>query len=594
MRIKVKNRTRLVDAAAGRIPCDLLIINANMVNVFTGEVYKADVGIYNGFIAHIHCDPDGLGREEKELVGNECYDAKGAYLIPGLIDSHIHVESTMMTPRYFTEAVVPYGTTTVITDPHEIGNVLGIKGVKYMHDCTERLPMRHLILAPSCVPSVPGKESGGAEFGVAEIEELMRLERVIGLAEVMDFPGVINNSPRMVGIVGRCFDKEKFIQGHAFYTNGRELSAYACAGPQSDHESNNAQVARDRVRIGINVDARESSISQDVTNIIFGTKGFRYFDNITFATDDTESHDIIRRGHVNFLVRRAIQAGIDPIDAIKIGTINAAREVGIKNLGAIAPGYVADLIITDDIARLLPRAVFFEGKLVAENGKLVNDIEDVHYEIEKINTVNLWDVEAENLKIKAPISDGKIMCNVIKFDPKKSLMTEFVQEKIPVKRGYIDISHDRDLKYVAVINRYGKRTMSCAIARNFGIKTGAMGSTVAHDCHNVVIIYDTPDNALLLLNDLKATGGGYVCAQQGEILERLELPVAGLMANKPIEIVANQSKKFKEALEKLGLKDVEFPLFILAILPLPVVPIARLTDQCMMNAITQVKVGLFV
>ena len=595
MRMNPKDRTKLVDAASGRIPCDLVIRNTKMVNVFTGEVYPADVGIYDGFIAHVSCDPDKLNRDEMPLIGKEEYDAKGAYLLPGFIDAHIHIESTMMTPRYFTKAVIPHGTTTVITDPHEIGNVLGVEGVKYMHQCSENLPLRHYILAPSCVPSLPGKENGGAEFGKQEISELLKLERVIGLAEVMDYYGVINNAKRMVDLVGTCLDHDNFVQGHAFFIHGRELSAYACGGPMSDHESTCGTDARDRIRIGINVDARESSISQDVTSIIKATKDFRYKDNISFATDDTESHNILNRGHENYIVQRAIEAGSDPIDAVRIATINAAREAGIKNLGAIAPGYVADLQIVEDLSKIEPKAVFFEGNLVAEDGHLTVDIGEFSHPIETLNTVvKVGKVSEEQLRIKAPIDNGEIGCNIIAFNKQRGFITDFTQENLSVKNGYIDISNDKDLKYAAVINRYGKGTIALAVVRDYGIKEGAVGSTVAHDCHNIIIIYDSPKNALVALEALKQSGGGYVSIRDEKVISEIKLPVAGLMSNTEIDVIAEQSSKFKESLESLGMVGVEFPMFNMAILPLPVVPTARLTDLGMFNAITQQEIPIFI
>lgn len=593
MRIQPKDRRKLVDAAMGRIPCDLVIKNTKLVNVFTGEIYDADVGIYDGFIAHIHCDPDNTNREENPLEGKEYYNARGAYLTPGFIDAHIHIESTMMTPRYFAKAVIPHGTTTVITDPHEIANVMGVKGVNYMHESSEDLPMRQLILAPSCVPSLPGKENAGASFLVDEIDELMQLERVIGLAEVMDYYGVINNAPRMVDLVGHCLDRNKFVQGHAFCIHGRELSAYACGGPMSDHEGISGQDARDRVRIGINVDARESSISQDINDIIKGVKDFRYHDNITFATDDTESDDILKRGHENYIARLAVEAGLDPVDAIRIGTINAARETNLKGVGAIAPGYAADLLIMDDLSKMEPKAVFYSGQLVAEDGKLLAEIADNNYEVENINTVQLEVPTVEQLKIKAPIEEGKAECNIIHFDHEKGYMTAFAKESLSVKGGYLDISRDADLKYAAVINRYGKGTIGYAIVRGYGIKEGTVASTVAHDCHNIIVIYDKPENAIVAINELKKIAGGYVSVRDGKILAKMKLPVAGLMSNTPIDVIAAQSQAFKKSLEKLGMVGVDFPLFIMAILPLPVVPVARLTDLGMINAITQEFVSIF-
>ncbi len=587
MRIQPKDRTRLVDAAIGRIPCDLVIRNARIVNVFTGEIYLGDVGICEGFIAHVQCDPDNTGRPETSLEGSREYDAKGAYLTPGFIDSHIHIESTMMTPRYFAKAVIPHGTTTVITDPHEIGNVFGVKGVQYMHECSEDLPMRQLILAPSCVPSLPGKENGGAEFGVEEIAELFKLPRVAGLAEVMDYYGVMNNAPRMVSLVGKCLDEEKFAQGHMFCIYGREVSAYACGGPMSDHECISAQDARDRLRAGINVDARESSISQDIDDIIQGVKDFRYTDLVTFATDDTESDDILKRGHENYIAAKAIRAGLDPVDAIKIATINAAREAGIKGIGAVAPGYAADVLLFDDLTELAPKAVFYAGELVAEEGKLLAEIEDRDYEIESVNSVSIPTPDAGKLQIEVPGCDGNVRCNIIAFDPQKGFMTDFETADIPVKDGVLDISGDPDLKYAAVINRYGAGTIGQAVVRSYGIQEGAVASTVAHDCHNIVVIYDKPENAVIAINRLKENAGGYVSVRDGEILAEMKLPVAGLMSNTPIDTIAAQSHKFKESLEILGMKGVAFPLFNMAILPLPVVPVARLTDLGMINAITQ-------
>lgn len=587
MRIQPKNRERLVDAAIGRIPCDLVIRNAQVVNVFTGEVYDADVGICEGFIAHVQCDPDKTNRPEAPLEGVKEYDAKGAFLTPGFVDAHIHIESTMMTPRYFAKAVIPHGTTTVITDPHEIGNVFGVKGVRYMHECSEGLPMRQLILAPSCVPSLPGKENGGASFGVEEISELFKLPCVAGLAEVMDYYGVMNNAPRMVSLVGHCLDEEKFAQGHAFCIYGRELSAYACGGPMSDHECISAQDARDRVRVGINVDARESSISQDIDDIIQGVKDFRYTDLVTFATDDTESDDILKRGHENYIANKAIRAGFDPIDAIKVATINAAREAGIKGIGAVAPGYTADLALFDSLTNLEPKAVFYGGELVAEDGKLLAVIEDKDYEIEGINSVSIPVPAPEKLMIAAPADRTSARCNIIVFDPNKGFMTDFGTADIPVKDGFLDISGDPSLKYAAVINRYGTGTIGQAIVKDYGIREGAVASTVAHDCHNIVVIYDKPENAVTAIARLKENAGGYVSVRDGEILAEMKLPVAGLMSNTPIETIAAQSQRLKASLETLGMTGVAFPLFNMAILPLPVVPVARLTDLGMINAITQ-------
>ena len=316
-------------------------------------------------------------------------------------------------------------------------------------------------------------------------------------------------------------------------------------------------------------------------------------DLVTFATDDTESDDILKRGHENYIATKAIAAGLDPVDAIRIATINAAREAGIKGIGAVAPGYTADILLFDDLTRLNPKAVFYGGELVAEDGKLTVEIADKDYEIEQINSVSIDIPDEKILMIKAPQAEGIVHCNIIAFDPQKGFMTDFDTADIPVKDGFLDISGDPDLKFAAVINRYGEGTIGQAVVKAYGIKEGAVASTVAHDCHNIVVIYDKPENAVAAIERLKENAGGYVSVRDGEVLAQMKLPVAGLMSNTPIEVIAAQSKSFKQSLEDMGMTGVAFPLFNMAILPLPVVPVARLTDLGMINAITQEFIPIF-
>lgn len=594
MKIKPKDRKALVEAALGKIPCDLVISNANIVNVFTGEIYKGHVGIYDGFIAHIQCDPDGRNIDEIKLIGKSYCDAKGKYLIPGFIDAHAHVESTMMTPRNLAEAVIPHGTTTMVTDPHEIANVCGVQGVIYMNECSKNVPMRQYILIPSCVPAVPGLENSGAEFFHKEVKELLNLDRVIGLAEVMDFLGVINNDDRMVNIIEAVNEKNLFLEGHAPNLSGRELSSYLCAGPNSDHEITSSNEAREKMRSGMFVDARESSISKNVEAIINGVKDFRYLDNLTLCTDDREPEDIIKNGHMNDVVRKAIKYGLHPIDALRSATINVAREIGIKNLGAIAPGFVADLLLVDSLEEMVPYAVLFEGKLVAVNGKLVVDIENKSFDLEEINTVYIEELKVEDFIIKAPITEGKIKTRIIKYSDFNSADTEFQIEELTVINGCLDISFDDNLKFAAVINRHkGHNTKGFAIIRNFGTKYGAVGSTVSHDCHNLTIVYDNPENAYVASKKIIETSGGISCAAEGKILENLALPIGGLMSNKPCDILAQEADKMKNALRKLGLTESENPLLRIATLALPVIPKAKMSDLGIVDVLEQKIVSLF-
>ncbi|QZY56068.1 adenine deaminase [Crassaminicella profunda] len=594
MQLLPKDKKGLIESAVGKRVCDLVIENAQIVNVFTGEIYKGNVGIYDGFIAHIQSDPDHLNREEAALVGKKYYDAKGEYLIPGFVDAHIHIESTMMTPRNFAKAVIPHGTTTVVTDPHEIANVCGIEAVEYMHESSKDIPMRQYILAPSCVPAVPGKENAGAVFMDKEIKELLEMDRVIGLAEVMDYLGVINNDKRMVDILDCVEQKNLFMQGHAPFVSGRELSAYLCAGPNSDHESRIGQEARDKMRAGMYVDARESSISKNVEEIIKNIKDFRYLNYLTFCTDDREPEDILESGHMNDVVRKAIGCGMHPIDAIRSATLNVAKEIGVKNLGAIAPGYVADLVIINSLEDLIPTAVFFEGTLVAEKGELKVEVEDKDFNIEDKNTVFIDNLKVEDFRMKAPIENGKIKTNIIKYQELNFSTTDFVVEELPVKNGYIDLSHDPDLKFVIVINRHkGHNTKGYGIVRNFGTQVGTVGSTVSHDCHNLTIVYDTPENGYIVAKDLIEIGGGLSCAKNDERIEHLALPIGGLISKKPCKVLAKESTKMKDALRGLGLTEIENPLLRIATLALPVIPNAKMSDLGMIDVLTQEVVDLF-
>ncbi|MEL7648928.1 MAG: adenine deaminase [Sedimentibacter sp.] len=596
MIVKPRDRRALTEAALGKRPCDLVIKNARIVNVFTGEIYNGNVGIYDGFIAHIQCDPDNLNISEKELQSEYSYDAKGKYLIPGFIDAHAHVESTMMTPRHLAEAVIPHGTTTMVTDPHEIANVCGTEGVRYMHENSSNLPMRQLILIPSCVPAVPGLENSGAVFLEKEVRELLDLDRVIGLAEVMDFLGVINNDERMISIIKAVEERNLFLEGHAPFLSGRELSAYLCAGPNSDHECTVSQEAREKMRSGMYIDARESSITKNVKTILDGVKNFRYFDTLTLCTDDREPEDILSVGHMNDVVRKAVSCGLHPIDAVKCSTINVAREIGAKNLGAIAPGYAADMVLTESLEELVPSAVFFGGKLVAEEGRLTAVIENMEFMLEKENTIYIDDLKVEDFKIKTPCSasDGKVKARVICYKDFNSSETDIQIEELPVKDGYVDLSNS-ELKYAVVINRHkGFDTKGYGIVRNFGTHFGAVGSTVSHDSHNLTIVYDNPENAFEVARSIMEGGGGISCAKDGKVLETLALPIGGLMSHKSCSLLAEDADRMKRALRTLGLTQKENPLLRIATLALPVIPKVKMSDLGMVDVLEQKILEMFV
>lgn len=594
MKIIPRDKKGLIEAAIGKKKCTLVIENAKIVNLFTGEIYEGDVGIYDGFIAHIRCNPDDCNINEDRIEGEAYYDAKGKYIIPGLIDAHIHIESTLMTPRNFAKAVVPHGTTTVVTDPHEIANVYGIRGVEYMHNSSEGLPMRQYVLAPSCIPAVLNLENSGAEFSRKDVEELFKMDRVIGLGEVMDFLGVIENDDRMVEILEAAEEKGLFVQGHAPFLSGRELSAYLCGGAISDHESRTSKEAKDKMRNGMYVDARESSISKNVADIVKGTKDFRYLTNLTLCTDDREADEILEFGHMNAVVKSAIDAGMNPIDAIRSATLNTARELGIRNLGAIAPSFVADMVLVEDLNEMKVSTVIYDGNIVAEDGILKNEIEDKAFEIENENSVHVKDLTIEDFKLKADIENGQITAKVIKYLSQLSSSTEIVEEIFEVENGIVKLPKDSDIRFVVVINRHGKlNTKSIGLVKGFGINKGAVGSTVSHDSHNLTVVFDNAEEGMLIAKDLINLGGGLSCAVNNKIKANLKLNVAGLMSSKEAKDIAIEAENMKKHLRDMGLTEMKNPLLRIVTLALPVIPKGKMSDLGLVDVLGKKILKLF-
>ena len=581
MRVK-NNRKELIKAALGLVECDLAIKNAQLLNVFTGEVYPATVFVYDGAIAHVEYRNLEEGLDKVKNV----VDAEGKYLIPGLIDAHMHIESSMLTPRNFAKVSIPSGTTTIVMDPHEIGNVYGVEGVKYMHDSGEGLPQRQFVDIPSCVPAVPGCENAGAEFFAKEIEELAELKRVIGLAEVMDYIGVINQEDRMADIIHAAERKGLYLQGHAPFVSGRDLSAYLIGGPFTDHESRTGEEAIEKLRSGMFIDSRESSITHNVKDIWEGVKHCKFFDHYCLCTDDREADDLLHEGHINYVVNAAIKYGMDPITAIKSATLNTAREINVTDLGAIAPGYVADMLLVEDLSNIHPTHVFFEGKLVAQDGKLLQPIEDKEYEIETRNSVQLKELSLEDFHVDTPVENGKVKVNVMVY-PNLELSSTYVEKtEFEVKDGSIVLPDD-DYKFVIVLNRYGKGTIGKGIVKGFGTKKGALASTVSHDSHNLTVVYDNERDALLVANTLKECGGGMCAAYNGTVLSTLPLPLAGLMSLKSAEELSVVSQKMKQAIVELGLTDMENPLLRIVTLALPVIPEVKMSDLGLVDVLTK-------
>lgn len=588
IKFEPKNKKMLLKCAMGEIPADLCITNIRLVNVLTGEIYPADVYVYDKFIAHVEIDHVGQNIDAKEIV-----DGNGEYLIPGLIDSHVHIESSMLTPRNFAKCVINHGTTTVVTDPHEITNVFGKEAVYYMHESSKNLPMRQLIDIPSCVPAVPGLENAGGEIVASDIKELAQLERVIGLAEVMDYIGVVNGDDRMLDIIDAAKECGLYLQGHAPFVTGRTLSAYCIGGARTCHESRTEYEFLEKLRVGMSVDVRESSISLNARESVLGTQGIKFYDNYCACTDDRESDDLLHIGHLNTTVRKMIATGMDAITAIKSATYNTARQIKIDNLGAIAPGYIADMVIVSSLSQLDPSKVFFEGELVSKDGQLVKEIEDMTFDIENRNSVNLEMPSLDIFKYKAPIENGTVKVNVMTYHGMISAATHTVVEELPVVDGYLDISHDKDLKFITVLNRYGNGTIGYGVTRGFGTSKGAIASTVSHDSHNLTVVYDTAKNALIAAEELIAIQGGMAIVNEEKLLASLPLQVGGLMSVHTAQEVAKQSQAMKNALLELELVNKDNPLLRIVTCALPVIPDCKMSDLGLVNVLKKELIPLY-
>lgn len=585
-----QNRRELLKAALGEIQTDLAVKNTRYLNLFTGEEYPATVFIHKGFVVHIEMN----NLEEKLDNVSNVVDAENAYILPGLIDAHMHVESSMLTPRHFAEAVIPHGTTTVITDPHEVANVAGEEAVRYMHDAGLDLPMRQFINIPSSVPAVPELEEAGAAFDYSVVDRLAKLKNVIGLAEVMDYKGVEQGTDRMMDMVEAAERNNLYIQGHVPSESGRLLSAYLVGGPTTDHETRDSDEAKNKLRAGMYVDARESSMAQNIEAIWKGVKDLPWRDRLALCTDDRESSDILTTGHMNDVVRQMIKNGMSPIEAVRAGSLHVAEEVGITNLGAVAPGYVADFLLVRDLEAFNPEKVFFEGELVAENGKMTVPIEEKTFEIETRNTVNVLPLTLEEFHLKAPNEqqDGTIKVNVPTYTNYNSSITQLQVEELPVIDGLVDISEDPDLAYVLTVNRYGKANRTLGLIRHFGGVEGAVGSTVAHDHHNMMIVYRSSEAAKRVYEALAACGGGISCSDKDKLLGTLELPVFGLMSTKDCFETAKQAEKMKETLRSIGLETMN-PLLRIVTLGLTVIPEFKYSDLGLVDVLNTTLIPIF-
>lgn len=567
------DRTRLVDAAAGRIPCDLRVVNCRLVNVVTGEIYPAEVSVFRQWIASVDMPGACALPAPRQTV-----DGEGAYLIPGFIDTHVHVESTMLTPSHFAQAVLPWGTTTVVTDPHEIANVMGVRGVLSMAEDASSMPLRHFILAPSCVPANPELETGGAALTPEEIRQLLEHPMILGLGEVMDFNGVCRNAPRMRAELQYALERDSFLQGHAPRLEGAPLAAYLCAGIESDHECRSGEECLNKLRLGMHVNLKSTSLSNHLAQALEGIREVSWRDNVSLCTDDVHAQTILTRGHLNRVVGEAIGHGLPPLDAIRFATYNAAREYGFKDLGVVAPGFLADFQLVRQLDGGLPEQVFLGGRLVASHGRCLAAPPEASSAFSRSPGIRMEQLRAPGaLRLPVRAESGSAPVFTLQYKENGGPFHGGRYEDLPASGGAVDISQDEALCLMCVCNRYGSGEKAIAPMRGSGLRRGAYAFTVSHDSHNLVILYRDEGDALLAAERVRAMGGGYAAVCGGEILAELALPVGGIMSRLPVEELAGQIRAFEEASGAL----FSFPgnLLRFATSSLPVLPGFVLTDR---------------
>lgn len=575
-----EERRELIKVAMGYSNATLKLENANLVNVFSGEIYLANIYIYKKYIADIvEVEKDSFKKADKII------DIQGKYLVPGFIDSHLHIESSHLTPYHFAEAIIPKGTTTIIADPHEICNALGEEGLNYMLKASENLPMNQYFLVPSCIPSVMKLENTGAEFDADLVDKLLEKDRILGLGEVMDYIGVIHNDKRMEDIIDVAYRKNMFLQGHSPELQGSELSAYLCGGPYTCHETRDGVHAIDKIRKGMTVDARESSISKNIASIIENIKSFKSPRNLTLCTDDREPKDILEKGHINDCVRVAIKAGLEPIEAIRAVTLNTAQIYRLDKRGAIAPSYFADMLVIDNLKDINVEKVFFEGELVAANNKLLVQINKPHIDLENKNTINIDELKVEDFMIKAPIENGKLEIVGMEYINKISSVTRKKTFTVNVKDGYVDLEGD-ELNFAISINRYGKKTKAIAVVENFYVNRGAIATTYSHDSHNLTIIYKKPIDALVAAQRVKNIAGGIVVVENEKVVKELPFPIGGMLSKNSAYELGNYIVDMNKVLRDYGIESAS-PITRPSTLSLIVIPEVKLSDMGLIDVVKQ-------
>jgi len=547
----------LISVARGEIPADLLLKNARIINTFIGEIEQADVAIYGDRIA-------GVGDYGK---AREIIDLQGKFLAPGLINGHTHIESSMLHPARYAQAVVPRGTLAAVTDLHEIANVCGFEGIKFVTDLARKLPLDMLFMAPSCVPATH-LETSGARINSKEVKRILAHSKIIGLGEMMNFPGVISGDEEVLKKISAS--KGKVIDGHAPGLGGKELNAYLSAGILSDHESTTMEEGKEKLRRGMYLMIREGSSEKNLDALlplVTDNTCKRCF----FVVDDRNCSDLLREGDIDAVVRKAINRGLEPVRAIQMATINAAEYFRLHDRGGIGPGYIANIITITDLTKLEIDMVFYQGKLVARQGKPLFPLPPITLELR--DTVHIKPIMGKSLKIAAADETYP----VIEIVPGQ-IVTRKAMEKMKFVDGAVMPDVERDILKLVVVERHkASGNIGVGLVKGFGLKKGALASSVAHDSHNIIAVGANDLEILKAIEEINRLQGGLVVCADLEILASLPLPIAGLLSPEPLDAVVSQHENVEKAAASLGNLPPS-PFALLSFLALPVIPELRLTD----------------
>jgi len=568
MTSSLKDRIR---AAHGEGRVDLLIKNGKVIDVFSHQIEKKDVAICDGIIV-------GFGDYKAKKV----VDVKGQFLCPGLIDGHVHIESSMVTIPEFARAVVPHGTTSVVIDPHEIANVLGVRGVRFMAQSAKNVPLNVFVMIPSCVPATH-LETSGATLTASDIRRLLKEPWAIGLAEMMNFPGVIFRDPEVLKKIEVA--RGKRIDGHAPLLTGKGLYAYLTAGIRSDHECTTAREAKEKLTSGMWIMIREGTAARnlrDLLPLVTLENSRRFF----FVSDDSHPRELLEVGHVDSIVRKAIVLGCDPILAIQMATINTAEYFRLDNLGAIAPGFRADIVAFKQFSRFEITKVFKDGIFVAKNGQMVRSGVAVpaYRKPQSLGSIRIAKFRKDSLVLHS----NNALAKVIQLIPDQ-IVTKKVMKKVPLREGvaYPDLNNDI-LKMAVVERHHASGNIGVGFVQGFGLKKGAIGSSVAHDSHNLVVVGTDDEDIWEAIRSLQTLGGGMVAVCEQKTRSSVPLPIAGLMSNASVHEVHKQMQDLLASAKTLGCK-VPDPFMILSFLSLPVIPELKLTDKGLVD-VNQFKI----